>query len=334
MDDREKLALTSSGRPIHIPVMCDRIGDYLASSLSSSEPSIYVDLTLGMGGHAFAFLTRFPNASLIGFDHDSHALEIARRHLEPFGQRVRLVRARFDQCGSILDQMGCTIDGALADLGLSSLQIDDEERGFSYSKDTPLDMRMDDRCTVSASDIVNSYTASDLASVFTRYAQQPAAKRIAAAIVAARSKTSIKTSQQLVDIIVDALPAAMRYSKQGGGHPAKKIFQALRIEVNGELDALTRMLPDVMNHLNKGGRFAVLSYHSGEDRLVKQAFQEACRDRAPHKMPLIPESYRAHYALCTKGAERPDEDQVTANPRAASAKLRVIERIADREGER
>ncbi len=309
----------------HVPVMADRIVDLLAPALR--EPgSIYVDGTLGLGGHAAAILDACPQARLIGIDRDADALAVAGERLARFGDRVRLVQAVYHHLRDVLAHEHVSEVGAiLLDLGLSSLQIDRRDRGFSYSVDAPLDMRMSVGDSLTAADIVNTYPARDLAKMLRTYGEERFADRIANRIVAERARQQFDTSARLVATIADAIPAAARTT---GGHPAKRSFQALRIAVNGELDSLERVLPVAVESLVVGGRIAVLAYHSLEDRLVKHALRDASTDRAPRDLPFVPAGFGPELALLTRGAERPSSAEVSVNPRAASARLRAAERIA------
>lgn len=316
---------TMHGQPIHVSVMRTAITRELSRSLDHPG-AIHVDVTTGMAGHASAILAANPQARLIGIDQDADALEVAARTLAPFGDRVTLVRARFDELSSVLEDLGVdAVDSILADLGLSSLQIDQRERGFAYSVDAPLDMRMDDRQVMTAADLLNHAEPRDLVRVLRSYGEEPHAERIVRAIVAAREQEPFTTSARLVQVISDALPAAVR----NNGHPGKRTFQALRIEVNGELDSLARLLPDGLNALRVGGRFAVLAYHSLEDRMVKRWFAEACTDQAPARMPVVPPELLARFRAVTRKASRPSAEEVAANPRAASARLRIVTRVRD-----
>lgn len=324
MSEPTALVVADSGLPIHRPVMPAQIVDLLSVPLATPG-AVCLDLTCGMGGHAAAILRACPGVSLLGFDQDAQAIAIAEPWLtEQFGSRVRIVQARFDQVDEVCREMGIDqVHAILADLGLSSLQIDQRERGFAYATDAPLDMRMDDRAQRTAAEVVNTYSATELADIFTRYGEQPAARRLAEAVVEARRDEPFDTSARLVEVIIRALPAALRHR---GGHPAKRIFQALRIEVNDELGALAAMLPQATGRLAGGGRMAVLAYHSLEDRLVKRHFAELSQDTAPRGLPVVPEEYRARFRLVTRGVHKPDEQEMANNPRATSARLRVIER--------
>ncbi len=311
----------------HVPVMRDRIVALLAEPLGGPGVTTYVDGTLGMGGHAEAVLSASPGCHLVGIDRDPDALRLAGARLARFADRVQLVRAVFDELPEVLQRLRLDhVEAILLDLGLSSLQIDETDRGFSYAVDAPLDMRMDPAQPLTAAAILNERTAPDLARLFRTYGEEPFAQRIADRIVAARAAEPFSTSGRLVEVITAAIPMAAR---KGRGHPAKRVFQALRIEVNGELDALRRVLPGALDALAVGGRLAVLAYHSLEDRMVKQAFAAASSDTAPPGLPVVPEALRARFRLVTRGAERPEAEEITANPRSASARLRVIERVRE-----
>ncbi len=313
-------------RDTHVPVLADRVLELLAPALDAPG-SVYVDGTLGLGGHARMVLERCPNARLIGIDRDPHALDIARERLQGFGDRVTLVQAVYDELADVLADAGSPrIQGILLDLGLSSLQIDHTERGFSYSKDSPLDMRMSPDDPLTAAEIVNTYTRSDLARVLRVYGEERFADRVAGRIVAERDREPFTTSARLVETITNAIPAATRMT---GGHPAKRSFQALRIAVNAELDALSGVMPAAIAALAMGGRIAVLAYHSLEDRIVKDALRTASTDRAPRNLPVIPPGYGPELRLLTRGAERPSDPETAENPRAASARLRAAERIME-----
>lgn len=310
----------------HDPVLIGRIVELLSPALEA-EGSVYVDGTLGLGGHAAAILEACPGARLIGIDRDADALEVAGERLAPFAERVTLVQAVYDELPEVLARFGVPrIQAMLLDLGLSSLQIDRTERGFAYAVDAPLDMRMDTRQELSAAEVVNTYGVADLTRILRRYGEERFAERIARAIVAERSQEPFVTSARLVQTLSAAIPAAARKT---GGHPAKRTFQALRIEVNRELAALEAVLPAAVDALAVGGRLAVLSYHSLEDRLVKEVFRLASSDRAPRGLPVVPEELAPQLALLTRGAERPTSEEIDLNPRAAAARLRAAVRIKE-----
>jgi len=318
---------------LHVPVMLAEVVALLAPALESppADPageadSVLVDCTLGLGGHAHALLTACPQAHLIGLDRDPQALTIARERLAEFADRITLVEAVFDELPGVLARLGRPrVQGILLDLGVSSLQIDDPERGFAYAHDAPLDMRMG-RQELTAAHILNTYSKAELTRILRTYGEERFADRIAARIVAERKREPFSTSGQLVRLLYDTVPAS---SRKSGGHPAKRTFQALRIEVNGELAALQSVLPQAIAALSVRGRIAVLAYHSLEDRLVKQILGVAARDRAPRDMPIVPAELRPQLRLLTRGAERPSAAEVARNPRAASARLRAAERIAE-----
>ena len=318
---------------LHVPVMLAEVVALLAPALESppADPAgeadfVLVDCTLGLGGHAHALLTACPQAHLIGLDRDPQALTIARERLAEFADRITLVEAVFDELPGVLARLGRPrVQGILLDLGVSSLQIDDPERGFAYAHDTPLDMRMG-RQELTAAHVLNTYSKAELTRILRTYGEERFAARIAARIVAERKRERFSTSGQLVRLLYDTVPAS---SRKSGGHPAKRTFQALRIEVNGELAALQSVLPQAIAALSVRGRIAVLAYHSLEDRLVKQILGVAARDRAPRDMPIVPAELRPQLRLLTRGAERPSAAEVARNPRAASARLRAAERIAE-----
>ncbi len=311
---------------IHIPVMLDSVVAALAPALRDAGAT-YVDCTLGLGGHAAAILEACPEAKLIGIDRDPHALARARELLHGFGDRVSLVEAVYDELAAVLARLGTPrVDAVLLDLGLSSLQIDDLDRGFSYSKDSPLDMRMSPGQELTAATVVNTYPADAIARILRIYGEERFADRIASRIVAARQDAPFTTSARLVEVIAAAIPMATRKT---GGHPAKRSFQALRIEVNGELGALERVLPQALDAVALGGRVAVLAYHSLEDRPVKAAFRVATSDRAPSGLPVVPPHLQPEFRAMTRGAQVPTAAEIAANPRAASARFRVVERIRE-----
>ncbi len=308
----------------HLPVMTDRVLALLRPALEPAG-AVLMDATLGRAGHASALLARNLGLSLIGIDADDAAIEESRRVLAPCAGRVTLVRAVYDQIPEILAGLGQpSVQGILFDLGLSSPQVDDASRGFAYSQDAPLDMRMDQSGPLTAADVLNTYPAPRLARVLREYGEERFARRIADAVVRERAVTPLTSTTRLTEIIRDSIPAAARRT---GGNPAKRTFQALRIEVNGELDALRRALPAALDALAVGGRIVVLAYHSLEDRIVKQALADQAADTTPRGLPVSLPEARPRFRLLTRGAERPSEQEVTVNPRAASARLRAAERV-------
>jgi len=312
----------------HTPVMPREIIAALSPCLQRPG-AVLVDGTVGMGGHSAALLEACPQARLVGIDRDGDAIAAATERLAPFAGRFSLHRARFDEMGQILDALGIgAVAAVLLDLGLSSLQIDEAHRGFAYTHDGPLDMRMDDRLEVDAAQMVNTWPADSLARVFRDFGEEPHAARVARAIVDVRQQGPIATTAQLAAIVVGAMPAKVRFG--AGGHPAKRVFQALRMAVNDELPALNAMLPLALGRLAPGGRLAVLSYHSLDDRLVKQTFRQACEDVAPRGLPVVPDHMKPSFSLVAKG--RPQPSEIQCNPRAASARLRVIGALPGTEG--
>ncbi len=315
-------------RARHVPVMLDETIALLSPALSPAgdRKPVLVDGTLGLGGHAEALLTACPQAHLIGLDRDPQALALAGDRLAPFSDRVTLVEAVYDELPDVLAEIGHPrVQGVLLDLGVSSLQIDDSARGFSYSQDAPLDMRMGDQA-LTAAEIVNTYSARDLARVLRTYGEEKFADRIARRVVEARTEQPFTTSARLVQLLYQAIPMA---SRKTGGHPAKRTFQALRIEVNAELAALESVLPSAVAALALGGRIVVLAYHSLEDRLVKQVLAAGSQDRAPRNLPVVPPGMGPELRLLTRGAQRPSEQEVGTNPRAASVRLRAAVRIEE-----
>jgi 16S rRNA (cytosine1402-N4)-methyltransferase len=310
----------------HQPVLTDRVLALLGPALDRPG-AVVLDGTLGRAGHALALLREHPGVSLIGVDTDPAAIEASRARLAPFATRVTLVHAVYDQIPAILARLGLpSVQGVLLDLGVSSPQLDDRDRGFAYSYDAPLDMRMDTGGPLTAADVVNTYSAADLARVLRDYGEERFARRIADAVVRARAAAPLHSTLQLSEIIRDSIPAPAR---RRGGNPAKRTFQALRIEVNGELDALARALPAALDALAVGGRIAVLAYHSLEDRLVKRALADRSADTTPPGLPVPLPSAQPEFRLLTRGAEKPSEAETEANPRAASARLRAAERIRE-----
>jgi len=314
----------------HVPVLRDRCVELLAPALETPG-AVVVDATLGLGGHAQALLRACPQARLIGIDRDPQALELAGRRLADFGDRVRLVHAVYDELPQVLADLGVpSVRGVIMDLGVSSLQLDESDRGFSYSVDAPLDMRMDAAAGVTAADVVNTYSASELTRVLREYGEERFAKRIASAIVREREGKPFHTSARLVELVRDNVPAATRRT---GGNPAKRTFQALRIEVNQELEVLEQAVPAAVEALAVGGRMAVLAYHSLEDRIVKRTFSAGAHSTTPAGLPVELADHAPRLRLLTRGAEVPGPDETVTNPRAASARLRAVERIRAQRGD-
>jgi 16S rRNA (cytosine1402-N4)-methyltransferase len=306
--------------------MLERVVELLAPALQQPG-AIAVDGTLGLGGHAEALLRAHPGLRLVGVDRDTTALERARQRLAPYADRIDLVHAVYSDIPRILDELGIDrVHGLLFDLGVSSPQLDEAERGFAYSYDAPLDMRMDRTQERTAADIVNTYPASELTRIFRVYGEERFAARIAQAIVRQRAKEPVRTTGVLADLVRSAIPAAARRS---GGHPAKRAFQALRIEVNSELSILERALPAALSRLAVAGRIVVLSYHSLEDRITKRVLTELSTDSTPPGLPVPLPDRQPELRLLTRGAELPTEQETAANPRAASARLRAAERTRE-----
>ena len=310
----------------HQPVMRDRVTALLAPALHAPG-SVVVDATLGMGGHAEALLAACPQAQLVGLDRDPGALRMAGRRLARFGDRLHAVHAVYDELPEVLHRLGIRrVQGVLFDLGVSSWQLDEAERGFAYRLDAPLDMRMDPTHGPTAADVVNGYSVEDLTRILREYGEERYALRIAKAIARERDRQPFTTSARLVDLLRQAIPGA---SARSGGHPAKRTFQALRIEVNGELSAWAAALPAAVDALAVGGRIVVLAYHSLEDRLVKQLFASGAKSSTPPGLPVELPGHAAYLRLLTRGAEVPGAAEVEANSRAASARLRAAERVLD-----
>ena len=317
----------------HVPVLVDRCVELLTPALtrhgSDGSGAVLVDATVGAGGHAERFLAALPGLKLIGLDRDSSALEVAGARLARFTDRVSLVHARYDEIASILSGFGHaatgSIDGLLFDLGVSSMQLDRVERGFSYAHDAPLDMRMDTSSPLTAADILNKSDEAALAKILHRYGEERFARRIAAHVVRRRAQTPFRTTGELVDLLYQAIPAPARRT---GGHPAKRTFQALRIAVNSELDSLHAALPAALDALAIGGRLVVLAYQSLEDRFVKSVFADAVSSRTPVDLPIELPGHGAKFRSLTRGAERADSIEVDRNPRSAAVRLRAVQRVA------
>jgi 16S rRNA (cytosine1402-N4)-methyltransferase len=322
----------------HVPVMAGRVTGLLLPALSAAaaggQRPVLVDATLGRAGHARVMLDACPEMVLIGVDADETAIATGRALAEDYPGRVTIAHAFYDEIAEIVADAGHRqIHGVLFDLGVSSPQLDDASRGFSYSQDAPLDMRMDQSAGKTAEEVVNTYPAASLARVLSEYGEERFARRIAEAIVTERTREPVTSTLRLSAIVKDAIPAPARRT---GGNPSKRTFQALRIEVNDELGALRRALPEALDLLAPGGRFAALAYHSLEDRLVKRALVARTADPLPPGLPVRPDDHLAgtglagpEFRLLTRGAERPDSEEVTGNPRAASARLRAAERIRE-----
>ncbi|HEY2441653.1 MAG TPA: 16S rRNA (cytosine(1402)-N(4))-methyltransferase RsmH [Streptosporangiaceae bacterium] len=314
---------TSAG---HVPVMADQVSALLAPALERGG-AVLLDATLGRAGHARMLLDAHPDLALIGIDMDTSAIEESRQLLSPYAARVTLVHARYDEIAEVLALAGHPrVHGALFDLGVSSPQLDERQRGFAYSYDAPLDMRMDRTRELTAAEVVNTYPAERLATVLREFGEERFAVRIARALVRERAQAPLTSTGRLSEIISASIPAAARRT---GGNPAKRTFQALRIEVNGELEALSLALPMALDALTPGGRIVVLAYHSLEDRIVKQAFAQRATDTTPRGLPQSLPSHRPRFRPVVRGALRPTDEEIASNPRASSARLRATERISE-----
>ena len=300
--------------------------DESIEALAIRPDGIYVDGTAGGGGHSFAVASKLENGLLIAIDQDENAIAAAGARLAPLGERARVVRNNFSNLTQVLEECEIDqIDGLLLDLGVSSHQLDEAERGFAYQNDAPLDMRMDRRRTKTARDVVNTYSFEDLKRILFTYGEEKFSARIAAKIVAAREKKPIETTGELADLIKSAIPAAAR---DGGHHPAKRSFQAIRIEVNGELDVIVPAIESAVAHMKKGGRIAIITFHSLEDRIVKQTFAHlASGCTCPKNLPICVCGKKPLVKVISKKPILPSEQELEENPRSRSAKLRVAEKI-------
>ena len=318
--------MTEARSPEHVPVLLARTLDLLGPAVDAPG-AVVLDATLGLGGHSAALLERFGTLRLVGLDRDPRALEIAADRLAPYGDRATLVHAVYDELAAVLSRLGVgRVQGVLFDLGVSSMQLDEAARGFAYAQDAPLDMRMDQSRGSTAADVVNTYPAAQLAKVLKEYGDERFARRIADAVVREREREPFTGTARLAELVRNAIPAATRRT---GGHPAKRTFQALRIEVNGELDALAAALPAALDALAVAGRIVVMSYQSLEDRMVKRTLVAGAASTAPRDLPVVPPEHQPVLRLLTRGAETASAEEVAANPRAASVRLRAAERLRD-----
>ena len=309
---------------LHEPVLLERCIEILGEVLGQ-ENSVLVDGTLGLAGHSEAFLQRFPKLTLVGIDRDANALKLAAERLSPFAGRTHFVQAIYSEIPEVLAELEIkNVDAVLLDLGVSSMQLDEAERGFAYSQDAPLDMRMNNSEGKTAEQVLNEYSEADLARIFKIYGEERYAKPIAKKIVQQREVTPFTRSKQLTDLIAKVVPFIPGKSS---GHPAKRVFQALRIEVNNELDILKDTIPAVIRALRVGGRVVVLSYQSLEDRIVKQAFVAAATSSAPLDLPVELPEHAPVIKLLVRGAEKASDAEIQENPRSASVRLRAAEKI-------
>ncbi|MFM1993973.1 MAG: rRNA ((1402)-N(4))-methyltransferase RsmH [Actinomycetota bacterium] len=308
---------------LHEPVMLHRCLELLRPGIQ--KDSVVVDATLGLGGHTEALLNTHSDLTVIGFDRDPVALELASERLGKFGSRFRGVLATYDQLASVLAELGIqSVQGVLFDLGVSSMQLDSAERGFAYAQDAPLDMRMDQSHGSTAAELLASASEEELTRIFRTYGEERYAAPIARAIVRQRASSAVETSAQLNEIVESVVPKAP--GKQTG-HPAKRVYQALRIAVNDELAILSSAIPQAIAALSVGGRIVVMSYHSLEDAIVKQAFQSAATSSTPIELPVELPGSGPRLRVITKGVERASEFELSQNPRAASARLRAAEKL-------
>lgn len=313
----------SEGSAAHVPVLLERCVALLAPALTGPAP-VVVDCTLGLGGHAEALLMAVPECRLIGLDRDPEALRRSATRLSSYAGRTRFVHAVYDELPDVLDRLGLPcVDGVLFDLGVSSMQLDQSERGFSYAVDAPLDMRMDPSRGPSAAEVVNGYDGRALTRILREYGEERFAARIADAIVRERGREPFAGTARLAELVRAAIPAATRRT---GGHPAKRTFQALRIEVNDELGVLRRAIPAALDSLCAGGRLVALSYHSLEDKIVKSTLVARSASTVPVDLPFVPDGAEPELRLLVSGSEKAPAQEIARNPRAASVRLRAAER--------
>jgi 16S rRNA (cytosine1402-N4)-methyltransferase len=310
----------------HISVMRDRCVDLLSPAIIASSNPVVVDATLGLGGHAEALLQKFPHLTVIGIDRDLDAIAKATQRLAPYADRLKTAHSTFDRIADVVSTFGYShIDGALFDLGVSSMQLDQPERGFSYSQDAPLDMRMDRTQSLTAGEIINTYEPGQLVRILRTYGEEKFATRIVESIVKQRAIAPMNSTAQLAELVKEAIPAATRRT---GGNPAKRTFQALRIETNDELGTITRALPAALDLLNVGARLVVMSFQSLEDRIVKQLFVASTTSGTPRDLPFELPEFAAKFSMITRGSETPTDAELEENSRSQSVRLRAIERLA------
>ncbi len=314
----------------HVPVALDRCIALLAPAIEkaiSEKKSAYViDATLGLAGHTFELLTRYPELTVIGLDRDLAAIEIARTRTAEFGSRIIIVHAVYSEIEEVLASLEIeSVDGILFDLGVSSMQLDVADRGFAYSQDAPLDMRMDQSRGISAFEVLMTYERNALIRVLRNYGDEKFAPRIVDRIIEARAVGTLNSTKVLADLVKESIPAATRRT---GGNPAKRTFQALRIEVNQELEILTKAIPAALSLLTIDGRLVVMSYQSLEDKIVKSAIAEVCKSGTPLGLPIDLPNSAAKYRLLVSGSESASDEEIEVNPRAQSMRLRAVERVA------
>ena len=310
----------------HTSVMLERCITLLAPAIEKSSSPVVVDATLGLGGHSYALLEKFPQLRIVGLDRDLDAIARAEARLAHFNNRLTIIHAVYDEMPTVLDGLGLSsVDGILFDLGVSSLQLDRAERGFSYVQNAPLDMRMDQSRGATAHDILTSYSRNDLIRILREYGEEKFASRIVENIIEAREKNELNTTTDLAELVKRSIPAPAR---RVGGNPAKRTFQALRIEVNQELAVLERAIPRAMDRLAIGGRMVVMSFQSLEDKIVKKFFAAATESKTPRELPVEIAALSAKFQLVFRGSEKASEAEINENSRAQSVRLRAIERVA------
>lgn len=310
----------------HVSVLLERCTELLSPAIERSKNPVVVDATLGAGGHTEALLQKFPNLIVIGIDRDKDAIALATSRLATFGDRFKSIHAVYDQIQESIEEFGYKkVDGILFDLGVSSMQLDEVERGFSYANDAPLDMRMDRSQGRTAADIVNFAGRDELIMILRKFGEERFAPRIVDAIIRRRAISHMDSTAELAALVKENIPAATRRT---GGNPAKRTFQALRIAVNDELGVLARAIPASLDALVVGGRLVVMSFQSLEDRIVKEFFVAASESKTPRELPVEIPELAAKFMLVVRGSETPSEAELTENPRAQSVRLRAIERVA------
>ena len=314
----------------HIPVALDRCIALLAPAIeqgiSESGSACIIDATLGLAGHTSELLARYESLTVIGFDRDLAAIAIAQERLAKFGSRAVIVHAVYDEIASVLENLNInSVDGILFDLGVSSMQLDEADRGFAYSQDAPLDMRMDQSQGISAYEVLMTYDRNALIKVLRNFGDEKFAPRIVDRIIEARAAGTLNSTKVLADIVKESIPAPARRT---GGNPAKRTFQALRIEVNQELDVLARAIPAALSAIKVSGRVVVMSYQSLEDKIVKSEFAKVCKSGTPLGLPIDLPNSAAKYRLIISGSESASDDEIATNPRAQSMRLRAVERLA------
>lgn len=335
MVDDEATNSSPAGAFGHVPVLLRRADELLSPALTGVDAegtdAIMIDATLGLGGHSEHFLRTYPQLRLVALDRDPNALRIAADRLAEFGDRVTFVHTRYDGIVAALEQAGIgaheSVHGILFDLGVSSMQLDEADRGFAYSIDAPLDMRMDPTVGITAAEVLNTYSHGDLARILSTYGEERFAGKIASEVLRQREKQPFTTSAELVELLYRTIPAATRRT---GGHPAKRTFQALRVEVNGELDSLRAAIPAALDSLTVGGRVVFMSYQSLEDRVVKQEIVPRAKSKSPEGLPVELPGMGPEFRIVTRGAERASDQEIEENPRSAPVRLRAAERIARR----